>query len=126
MREGHIAVIAGLRRHHATERCAALASGILRGANAQLAIRCKRQVGAAIGRLHDLDQRILVAQALGRGLDVLQGQFIVMGRMLAVALAEGFVEEARLPGGIVRAGRALGGVEDGGGQLAGEAAQLCL
>ena len=119
-----LAVAARHRGHRTAEGLAPLAGGVLRGTDTQVARGGQRQRREAVGRLHDADDRELVAQGIGPGLDRLQGQFLEMARVLAVALAQGFGEQARLPRRVVRAAAARRRVEDRIGQLTRIATQL--
>src|SRR5205807_3482323 len=112
--------------YRAAEALASLARFVLLGANAQVAFRREVQRLEAVLLAHDLDDWVLILESRRLRLDHLRGQFVEMGRMLAVAFPERFTEQPRLHGRVVRAGATLAGVEDRVSELARELAQLRL
>ena len=113
-------------RHAAPEVRAALAGLHLLCAHTEGAIRRHRQGHEAIFRLDEPDHLEAFAQRFGSRLQRCHREFVVVGRVLAVALTDGGVEQGSLLRRVVRTAQALRRVEDGLGQPLGVLAELLL
>ena len=122
----NLAVGARHRRQAATEVLAALARGVLRGAHAHRTIRPDRERGESVLQPDETHDRELIAQRHGPRLQCRYGQFVIVARMLAEALADGLVEQRGLLRRVVGTRDALPRVEDGIGKALGELAELLL